>query len=433
MKKSLRSAAIAMAVVMGFTVMAGCGNKTKSDSPSSTPTKVDSTEKPKDQKVSLRVASFCVGEDAFKPGWQASLKKFQQQNPNVEIVDESTPDANDALRTKVKTDFASGNEPDFMWFYNGSDVKPLIDSGKLMSFDDEIKNDTAWSKNITPGAIDAGKVNNKAYSISIVGFYEALLANKDLFDANGLKVPTTYEEFDKAVDTFKAKGIIPIAGSIDESYYLLEYFVLSSAGRAGHAADFKGTVPTDWAKGINAIKDYYKKGAFPKDALTITDEAARNLFYDKKAAMMINGSWTVGQVKDTANTVVTYFPVMKDGKSGPKDIIGGFGTGFFVSKGQNDKKNGMPLKLLKFMSSPDSVKAITEKAGIPGVKIDTGAANPVSKSGLEMFANATSVNFPFGDRIDKEAFTNIRKNLAYVVEGKKSAEDLLSESLKLVK
>lgn len=429
MKRSVRTGAAMLTLAMGVSLFAGCGS-------SNEPKKVGETNSnanQKAQKITMRVVSFAVGEDPFKPAWQATLKNFQDQNPNVEIIDESTPDANDALRTKVKTDFASGNEPDFLWFYNGSDAKPLIDSGKLFTFDEELKKDTGWSESITPGAIEAGKQNGKVYSIPVVGFYEALFVNKDLFDANGLKVPTNFEEFNKAVDTFKAKDIIPIGASIDESYYLLEYFVLSAAGKEGHAAEFKNTVPADWAKGIAALKEYYEKGAFPKDALTISDEAARNLFYDKKAAMMINGSWSVGQVKDTKNTVVTYFPVIKDGKAGPKDVIGGFGTGFYLSKDQNDKKNGLPLKLLKYMSSPEIVKTLTEKAGIPGVKIDTGAASPVAKSGLDMFAGATSVSFPFGDRIDKEAFTNIRKNLAYVVTGKKSAEELLNESLKLVK
>lgn len=440
MKKALRIIAVMVILAMSMTALYGCGSA-KAQAPAPETQKVEKVEtekkaeppKKQEEKIKLRVTSFCVGEDPFVPSWQASLKKFREQNPNVEISDESTPVANDAFRTKVKTDFASGNEPDFAWFYTGADAKPLVESNKLLVLDDEVANDKAWSGNIAPAAIESGKINGKIYSIPVIGFYEALFCNKDMFDANGLKIPTNYDEMIKAIDTFKAKKLVPIAASIDESYYILEYFILSAGGKEGHSSEFKDQVPPSWITGINAIKEFYNRGAFPADAITLPDEQARNLFYDKKAAMMINGSWCVGQVKDKDNTVVTYFPIIKDGKAGPKDIIGGYGSGFYVSKDLNEKKGGIPLKLLKFMSSPDTVKVLTEKAGIPGVKIDTSSASPVAKSGLETFTGASSVNFPFGDRIDKEAFTNMRKNLAYVVKNKKTSEDLLKESLKLVK
>lgn len=436
MKKIAKLTSIALVIVMICSLLAACGTTPST----TTPTKVEespstspSQSAPPAEKVKMTVSSFCVGNDAFLPAWQELLNKFQSENPNVEIVDDSAPDANDTLRTKIKTAFAAGTEPDFMWFYNGADADPLIASGRLLSLDEEVSKDTEWSGKIAPAALESGKRQGKQYSIPVVGFYEALFCNKDLFDANGLSIPTNWDEMLKAVDTFKSKDIIPVAASIDESYYLLEYAILSQAGKDGHNSEFKGAVPADWAKGIDVLKDLYQKGAFPKDSITATDEQVRQLFYNKKAAMMINGSWCVGQVTEKDNTVITYVPVVPDGKADAKSIIGGYGTGFYVSKPANDSKSGMPVKLLKFFTSPENVAILTKDAGIPGVKLEGANLSPVAKSGIDMLGGASSVNFPLGDRIDKEAFTNMRKQLAYVVTGKMTSQKLLEDSLNLVK
>ena len=191
------------------------------------------------------------------------------------------------------------------------------------------------ARNFSKAALDAVKyTDGKVYALPTIGYYEGMLVNKDLFDANNLKVPTNYDELLAAVTAFKAKGIVPIAGSIDESYYLIENFILSAGGPAGHNTQFDPS----WETGLNVIKDLYSKGAFSKDALTIKDDQAQTLFKDKKAAMIINGSWVVGGLKDTTNTVVINVPLVKDGKANPTDTIGGFGSGWYMSAGLNTRR-----------------------------------------------------------------------------------------------
>src|SRR5690606_24841963 len=55
---------------------------------------------------------------------------------------------------------------------------------------------------------EEGQIYSAPLAMSATSF---LYYNKDLFDANGVKVPTTWTELMSAVEAFNAKGITPIA------------------------------------------------------------------------------------------------------------------------------------------------------------------------------------------------------------------------------
>lgn len=421
MKKFSKRLSAILALTTLLTVVGGCGKN------QAQPTAAN--EKKAEEKVKIRVVTTFTGDDPWKGPWQEAMKDFMAKNPNIEIVDEATPTQGQAIQTKVKTDFASGSEPDVTYFLNGVDTKPLLESGKIIDWEEEFKKDPEWAKTFSKLAMEASKYNGKLYALPYLGFYEGLLVNKDLFEKNNVKIPTNYEELLTAIDAFNKIGIIPMAQSLMDSRYLVEYTILSIGGPKGHAAEYDSS----WAEGLKTIKELNDKGAFPKDALTLTDEAAQSLFKDKKAAMIINGSWVVGGVKDKDNTVVSYFPLMKNAKADPKDIIAGCGWGWYMSKSLNEKKNGAPLKLIKYMTSPEVMSKFGSVAGVPEIKTNTAQVSKATQSGWDFLAGAKSTNAPIDSFISPDAFKTILDGVPYIVGGKKTAEDVLEASKKLNK
>jgi len=386
------------------------------------------------EKVKIRAVTYFTGEDPWTAVWQSVIKDFMKRYPNVEIIDEATPTSGDLIRTKIKTDYASGNEPDVAFFFVGADAEPLLKTGKVYSWDEELEKDKDWGKNFYKGALEfcrykgpIKEYDGKIYALPTIGFYEGLFVNKDLFDKYKLALPTTWTNLLKAISTFKAKGIIPIAGSILDSYYLIETLVLSAGGPEGHNTPFHPS----WEAGLEYIKKLYLLGAFPKDALTLKDEQARELFYEKKAAMMINGSWCVGGLKDKLNTVIMPVPVIPGGKADPTDIIGGFGSGWYVSKELNEKKGGIPAKFVKYITSPEVEAKFIAVGGVPAIKCKVENVSPAAQTGYDMMEKARTVSMPIDAQITPEAFTYIRTNLAYVVTGKKTAKKILEEARKI--
>lgn len=430
MKRGLKVIALALLSAMMFSLIAGCGSEAPAadagGAQSAQPAQsAPAAEPPKDEKVSIRVCSSFTGSDQWAPVWKSSIEQFMQDNPNVTIEDESTPTAQDALRTKVKADIASGNEPEVLFYFTGQEAQFVIDSGRMFVWDDELKNDAEWGKNFSQGILDKAKVDGKQYCLPYVGFYEGLYWNKDLFDKFGLEGPTTYDNFLKAVDTFAKNDIVPIAMAMNRVSYMLEAFILSQVGPEGQ----KNYFDQSWAPALERIKELYKKHAFPKDTLTISDEDARALYGDQKAAMLINGSWAASNSKDLPNSMITTVPMLPGGKVGPEAVIAGFGSAFYMNAKMNEDKNGVPMKFIKFLTSPDTMAKFVAIGGSPAVNCKLPEnSSKLSQSAAEMIAKAQFFEVPIDSQVSNEAFFKLRDDMAYVVNDRKTPEKLLEEA-----
>jgi len=384
-----------------------------------------------DKEVTIRVESTFTGADPYTAVWQQAIKDFQTKYPKIKVVDEATSAASEAFKTKINTDFASGNEPDVTYGFNGAAGKPLVESGKEITWEDELDKDTAWAANFKKAPLEAVKDNGKLYALPYLGFFEGMWVNVDVFKNNGLEVPKTYDDIIKDIPILNAKGITPIACSFaEEPHYLIETLILSMGGVAGHAKAFDAS----WAPALALAKDLYDKKAFTADALTIKQASCAQLFSDKKAAMFISGSWSGGAFKDKENTSIIPLPLVPGAKANANDIIGGAGTGWYVTKALNDKKNGAGVKFVKFMTQPEQLAKFVAVAGVPLENIPASATGgAMGKNINDFMSNATSMNGPAGDAMNQEAFTTIWKGMQYIVSGKKTSQQVLDEAQKLAK
>ena len=104
------------------TALVGCGSKNTGKS----------TTPVEGKEVTIRVETTFTGADPYTQVWQQAIKDFQTKNPKIKVIDEATSAASEAFKTKINTDFASGNEPDVTYGFNGAAGKPLVDSGKVI-------------------------------------------------------------------------------------------------------------------------------------------------------------------------------------------------------------------------------------------------------------------------------------------------------------
>ncbi|MCX7746615.1 MAG: extracellular solute-binding protein [Clostridia bacterium] len=385
-------------------------------------------------KNTITALTYMTGSDSFTQEWRSAIEGFKKKNPGVKVIDESVPAPNDVFRTKIETDFAAGNEPDVAFGFTGWEAKPLVDSGNLFTWDEEIKKDTAWSQHFYKTALEAVKYPYaEQYTLPFLGYCEGVYYNKELFQKFNVKLPKNWNELLQAVEIFKKNGITPISVSFyEEPHYLIETFILSLGGREGHANPFDSS----WAPALNYIKELYEKGAFPKDALTIKSIAANQLFIDQKAAMLFQGSWQNGafegyndeDVNISDKVGIMPAPLLPNGKADPTDIIAGFGSGWFVSKPKNEAKDGLPVRFVKYLTTPEIMKKFVTIGGIPAIKCDIPEVSASRKSIIEMVMNANSINIPSDNMIESQAFKKIWKSLPYIVTGKTTAEQVIKEA-----
>lgn len=421
MGKAFRHAAT-VAVVMVLSTVSACDAKT-----SGVDIAADGSFRI-EEEVTIRVATTFTGADSYTLVWQQALKDFKAEYPGITVIDEATTAAGDAFKTKINTDFASGNEPDVTYGFNGATGKPIVDSGKVITWEEELEADPGWAENFYPDPLESSKWLGRLYCLPYLGYFEGMWVNKDLFYQCGLQIPRTYQDILEAVPVFRSNGITPIAFAFsDEPHYLIENLILSTGGRDGHANPFDPS----WAKALGYIKDLYDRGAFTEDALTIKQSSCVELFAGKKAAMLVSGSWSKGKFTDTRNTAVIPFPLVPGGKADPTDIIGGTGTGWYLVRQLNDDKNGAGMKFIKYMTRHEILARFVETAGVPCIKCDVRAKTPMDQSGIDLINNAGTINGAVGDILGQEVFGAIWHGVSYIATGDKTPDQVLEEARRL--
>ncbi|WP_054957844.1 ABC transporter substrate-binding protein [Paenibacillus dakarensis] len=436
-----RSSLLLMSVMLLLSMfLAACGNsKTETPAPAAEGEKKPTEEVKKEEpakEVSLRVFSTFGGTDAARETFQALLDDFTAKHPNVKIDNDTMSANDDGFRTKVNTDMNSGNEPDLLFYFIGADAEGFVKAGKVVPLNQILDDNPDWKNGFIPDALELAKQKDgNIYAAPLTGFYEGLFYNKKIFEENGLEAPTDWDKMKKAVTTLSAKGIIPLSVPFDQSHYLIEHTILSAAGPEGQNKGLLDGIDPNWEKAYAAMKELYDLGAFPKDAATIDLGMAGNYYSEGLAAMILEGSWAVGGWSEETrdNTSVVPFPTVPGGVGSGNDIVGGFGSGFYVSKASYDNadKKEMTIELLKHLTSPDSIQKIASaNGGTPAAAVEATGLPQVSLDGFDMAAKANSINAPVDSKVSQETFSSLRASVQPVVTGSKTPTQAIEEAKK---
>lgn len=447
-KKSQALCALSVATVLLLSACGSNGNNNSgntggdaSPAPSpaaSTSPSPEPSKAPEAKDVTLRVFSTFAGTDAAKPAFQKALDDFSAKFPNIKITNDAMSANDDSFRTKVNTDMSSGNEPDLLFYFVGADAKGFVDADKVVPLNALLDEDAEWKAGFNPAALDAVKQpDGNIYAAPLTGYYEGLYVNKDIFKKYNLELPTDWDKFTTAIKTLNENKVIPLAAPFDQSHYLIEHFVLGAAGGAGHNSGILDAVNPDWELGLSKLNEIGKLGAFPKDAATIDLNMAAKYYSQGKAAMVIEGSWAQGSFSDEvkAASTVLPFPAIPGGKGDGKSIIGGFGSGFYLSKSTYDNadKKDAAVQLLKFLTSPDTIKAIAQaNSGTPAAaNVQVEGLPQLALDGFKMASEAPTINAPIDTQVAPETFTTIRQHIQGIVSGKDTAKAALEAAQKI--
>jgi len=128
-------------------------------------------------------------------------------NPGVKINVQAESDQ--GVKDKLRVLAASKSLPDIYFSWAGDFTKKFVRGGLAKDLTTDVTG--AWKDTFTPAALDAYTYDGKLYGVPITLDAKYMAYNKKLFSDNGVAVPTTLEELLTACDTFKAKGIEPIA------------------------------------------------------------------------------------------------------------------------------------------------------------------------------------------------------------------------------
>lgn len=385
-----------------------------------------------DETIKLRIMTMFGGTDAAKEAFESQLASFMAMYPHIQVENDSMTSIGNEFRISVKTSFTTGNEPDIMFFYTGSDVEGIIKADAVMSLDEIRKTYKDFAGHINSRALESVRTSNgQVYAIPVTGFYEGLYVNKTIFDVYGLPLPSDRDSFTNAIKVLSDNGVTPIASPLGQSYYILEHFILSASGVTDYYDLLEGDIPSGWIDGLGRIKAIYDIGGFTKDSFNKKVDQAQSEFVKGEAAMIFEGSWFTKMAGETEGEIIIL--PMPDKETNQVDetiLIGGYSSGYYISKKtyESDKQEALML-LYDYLISQESIAEIAiANGGVPSCDVSLDVTNPVAKQGLLLMSEADQLVMPIDSRLITEAFSYmVSEGLPYILYGEMSPEEVLEE------
>lgn len=397
----------------------------------------DQAEIKEEQKVTLRFISSWGGVDSRAETLQSLLDQFMLVNKNIEVINESL--FGEDFLPKIKTDFASGNDPDVFGLWPGSDIRALIRAGRVADLTALMDENPEWKSIFKASMFEYTTYEGKIYGLPIETIFEALFINVDLFEKHNVKIPENYEELKDAIVAFRRAGIDPIAyNSFAEGTYLYQNMIALLAGKEIAENPAHPEFGTYYKKALEYMLEMYRMEAFPKDAFTMTNRERNTLFQEKKAAMIVQGSWYIGYFDRLDESVdIVYFPTFPDGNAPPRTMVYGLGNGCFhiSSAAYNDPaKQEAAVKLLEFLTAKETAAVFAQNTGmlssvdIREFKIDF---NRLMRRGQMLINGARQFIGPPDSFVDRTAWEEVIANgMPYVLEGEWEIDELWDKAVR---
>ncbi len=404
----------------------------------------DKTQKPsyktragESAKTTLRFISSWGGVDSKAETLKTVLNQFEKNNPDITIVNESL--FGEDFLPKIKTDFASGNDPDVFGLWPGSDINMLIKAGKVYDLTSQLSKDPEWKRSFNSDMWGYTTQDGRIYGLPFEVIFECMFINRDLFTRYNVPIPENFDELKSAVQIFNNNRITPIAfNTYAEGTYLYQTLIAVVGGKDGTEKPFEnGAIKSCHIAALQLIKELYDMHAFPNDCFTMTNNQRNVLFKEKKAAMIVQGSWFIGEFdpNDTSVDIIP-FPYPEGYVSRKGSMVYGLGGGTFhmsTVSGDDKTKLDASLRLLKYLTSPETAAIFASETGmISNVDIDSFNIKyrELAIKGNRMVERAPYLVGPLDHFVDRASWEeDIAKQFPYFLSGKITARDMWSNAI----
>ena len=293
----------------------------------------------------LKLWHYEAPDSAMGKAWDEAIKEFEATHPGVKVTFEEK--GFEQIQKTAPMVLNSKDAPDVMEYNKGNATAGMLSrQGLLTDLTPEVTK-RGWDKLISPNVQVTAKYDAKGtmggdkwYGVPDYAEYLQVYYNKDLFEKNDVKIPTTFAELTAAMDAFVAKGVTPLtnAGAEYMAHQFVYQLALDKADRAWVDAFQRYTGKTNfndaaWTYGATTFADWVKKGYIAKKSVSLKAEDAGVAFMSGKFPMMFSGSWWFGRVAAEAkfDWETAVWP-------GAKMTLGSGGNLWVVPKGSENKQ-----------------------------------------------------------------------------------------------
>jgi raffinose/stachyose/melibiose transport system substrate-binding protein len=374
-----------IAVLLGGCLGVPGATQAPSVTPAPTPglTAVATPAASSDEPVTLTVIDVHAGEPGTNRALEQINADFTAANPNV-TIDRQNISFTDAL-VQTKLALSGPNPPDIMELQLGVvQTSQLVKAGLLLNLA-EYAETYGWADKY-PAALWAldrftpdGQIRQgDPYMVFLLEDIVGIYYNRSKLAALGVEVPTTFEDFEAALEKAKTAGEIPIMmGNLDKWPAVHVYAICQNRyASKSYLRDYQfrqNDVSYDVPENRQALelcKSWGDKGYFEPDFNGVGYDDAWQRFANGEGVFLPAGTWLTGGLIETMDENAGFFaaPPPADGSNG-LTVTGERNATFMVSA--RTAHPDVAAAYLDSMISDESAQILTANGAVPGFKTTT--------------------------------------------------------------
>ena len=333
-------------------------------------------------------------EDLISLGYKDVIERFNEDYAGQYHVTPITTNLEEyytALNAKVD----AGQTPDVFIVSPGPNLDVYVLPGVAADLTDYLAD--GWKDTFSSDAVFAQQTyDGKIYAIPLNIAAACVFYNTEMFEDAGAEVPTTYDELLEACQKLQDAGYTPITISAGTAWCL--------SMLAGYLCDREGVDLQALADGTESWNNEKTVAAgeklvelsqyFQETAASDSNDVATSMLYDEEAAILIQGSWAIGQINGANPEFedicgVFQFPAIEGGND-PNRVIAKSDS---LAMSSTTEHPEACIALMKYFTDETAQRYTAEKGGkipVTNVEYDVDAAPSELAYVMDIFTNASS-------------------------------------------
>ncbi|WP_104082921.1 ABC transporter substrate-binding protein [Cryobacterium sp. Y11] len=320
-----------------------------------------------DEPIELEFVTWQLEEAGIQDWWTAVIDEFESEHDGVTIVPRHV-DGND-MAEFVTTRFAADSAPAIL--HLPTEVFAVFaEEGWLEELDSRLADTDipqTW-----PETQSLMEWDGTTQGLMVFGYSVQLFYNEQLLEEAGQSVPTTSEEL-VAVAKALTEGDVYGYGSVTTQHRDLFRQASSYVVGFGGAWAKDGEYQFTSTEVVAALENYREVSKFSPQG--ISSDQKRELFFQGKVAMMLDGPFNIPALADAAPEVKDYVKVARS----PFDAISYYpANGLHIPSTGTDREKDLAWDFLELSASAEMQDLFVELYQSPAARAGAGSEAEVS-------------------------------------------------------
>ena len=341
----------------------------------------------------LSLCSFASAEDVVElefvyhktesnaiDAMETVINNFNAANPGIKVNFVQVPDTATVLQSRAQL-----NEmPDMFGCTTGNMFELMFEDGIIMDLTGQ-----EFLSSVEPSSLEMSTYNGKnwrlPYSLSCYGLY----VRTDIFEEQGLALPTTWDELMDVCEKLTAAGITPFA--LPDKTMVYQRMERMMSFMSEDDTEFKQIAAGELEAKDSKLLQTYANASLqivnymtPESLGAEYTESYQQLIAGQ-AAMTINGGWSLATLKDYDPDIKVALIPMPNPTGDESKVVVSIDTNFCISS--STKHPEECLKFFEYLAQPEVAQVYADKEGSPcvinGVTVSTPELSVISEAMAE--------------------------------------------------